>query len=73
MDYGYDRATTKIYQKFKFGNDIHRGVVKEVDGDNITVLWDAIKNEENVIFGPGEETMTEHFRGVLAYTKGIEF
>lgn len=60
MDFGYDRAmATKIYQKFKFGNDIHRGVVKEIDGDNITVLWDAIKNEENVIFGPGEETMTK--------------
>ena len=51
----------KIYQKFKFGNDIHRGIVKSVDGDDITILWDAVKNEENVIYGPEQEVISLDF------------
>ena len=62
MDFGFPKATAyKIYQKFKFGNDIHRGIVKNVDGDNITILWDAVKNEENIIFGPEQEVISLDF------------
>ena len=62
MDFGFPKATAyKIYQKFKFGNDIHRGIVKSVDGDDITILWDAVKNEENIIYGPEQEVISLNF------------
>ena len=62
MEFGFPKATAyKIYQKFKFGNDIHRGIVKNVDGDDITILWDAVKNEENIIYGPEQEVISLDF------------
>lgn len=62
MEFGFSKAKAmKIYQKFRFGNDIHRGIVKYIDGNDMTVLWDAVKNEDNIIYGPRQEIMSLDF------------